>query len=377
MSYFPKPIIFLALLSAAAIAACVPEESAENVRVVEEPMRNTIPARDNRFAVDADVTLLAGTDADVLFAEYVMYDELVLRDYFYNGNHPPREESPVFNSVVYQDEDSYFVVSDRYILYQAKEFMQVQSSIEGLVAVNDVLPDGPAKGFGDVYRQENLDFMTRTEAEAAVRGFLDQFSVNLDGQAEIYAIDAATMQQQQDEKRPESTGGYQTRGKFTADDEYYIMFFTVKENRVPVTHQSYDIMAGERRIWGSVVRVCFSRKGVIELYLSGIYETQGIAQSPADFVTAEEALEKARAVSRTVISSEKITVTDIDFVYVPVPYNDDYNAVMLTPAWELTLTGEYAVPSADGALANKMPEAVTASGSRTMFIDAVTGAEIK
>ncbi len=172
------------------------------------------------------------------------------------------------------------------------------------------------------------------------------------------------------------TDGYKTKDVFTQEDDFYIFFFKMIQNEIPVTQKSYIIQASDRALNGSTARIAFSRNGIIQLYFDGIYQQQGVAKSPNTLISVEEALQKAFEQNNAIISTDKVTVTAVDFEYVPVPYNSDYDEVKLTPAWSLTLEYESEKTSDKSSKAEKQ-DSQSSVGHGMIFINAVTGEEIQ
>lgn len=341
------------------------------------------------FAVEADVHVPHVKKADILLAKYMHFDEQQLLSIFYKGKTPQRSLTSYDDTIMYKDDTSYLNINNGFIAYTTQDFEYVKFPTDSFVAASDIFSAN--RRYRDVYTQENLGFMTMSEAFETVSDVLTELSIDIMEDAEIYAIDSSTMQTQQEEiiqkeidKQKEAgispvqnpTDGYQTKDEFTQEDDFYILFFKMAQNNIPVTQKSYTIQASDRALNGSTARVSFSRSGIIQLYFNGIYKQQGIAESPSTFISMEEALKKAYEKHNAIISTDKVTVTAVDFEYVPVPYNSNYDEVKLTPAWSLTLAYERDKtsnkPSKDGK-----QDSQSSIGYRMIFINAVTGEEIQ
>ena len=339
------------------------------------------------FTVEADVHVPDVKKADILLAEYMSFEEEKLLSVFYKGKTPQRSLSSYDDTIVYKDDSSQLNMNGGFIVYTTQDFEYVKFPTSSLVSASDIFSAN--RRFDEVYTQENLGFMTRSEAFETVSDVFAELSVDITDDAEIYAIDSLTMQTQQEEKiqretdRQKKAGispvqdptfGYQTKDKFTQEDDFYILFFKMEQNKIPVTQKSYMIQASERVMNGSTARVSFSRKGIIELSFNGIYQQQGVAESPGALISVEEALQKAYEEQNAIISTDKVTVTAIDFEYVPVPYNKNYDEVKLVPAWCLTSSYERTTnkPSKDGK-----QDSQSNTRNRMIFINAVTGEEIR
>lgn len=412
MNFKKNTYLLVSLLITFSLAACAPEDpNAEVVKTtpgltstdtehkavdkssIEAMLLNT-PGHMSKvfsedFAVKADVHVPKVKKADILLAKYMPFDEQKLLSVFYKGKTPQRSLSKNDDTILYKDDSSYLNISNGFIGYATQDFQYVKFPTDSFVPASDIFSAN--RRFSDVYTQENLGFMKRSEAFKAVSDVLKGLSIVIMEDAEIYAIDSSTMQKAQQEeiqrqidnqkKASISSGqsptyGYQTKDTFTKEDDFYILFFKMEQNKIPVTQKSYMIQASERPLNGSTARVSFSRSGIIELNFRGIYQQQGIAESPSTLISVEEALQKAFENHNAIISTDKVTVTAIDFEYVPVPYNDNFNEVKLTPAWCLTVAYEkdktLNKPSKDGKQDSK-----SSVSHRMIFINAVTGEEIK
>jgi hypothetical protein len=341
------------------------------------------------FAVEADVQVPKVKKADILLAEYMPFDEQKLLSIFYKGKTPQRNLTSDDDTIMYKDDSSYFNINNGFIAYATQDFEYVKFPTDSFVAASDIFSAN--RRFSDVYTQENLGFMTRSEAFETISDVLTELSIDIMEDAEIYAIDSFTMQTQQEEEIQreidkqkkagispiqDPTYGYQTKDTFTPEDDFYILFLKMAQNKIPVTQKSYTIQTSDRALNGSSARVSFSRCGIIQLYFNGIYQQQGVAESPNTLISMEEALQKAFEKHSAIISTDKVTVTAVDFEYVPVPYNSNYNEVKLTPAWCLTMAYKSDKtsnkPSKDGKQASK-----SSVSNRMIFINAVTGEVIQ
>lgn len=364
----------------------LPEASSIKSLLSETPKHISEVLGDN-FVVEADVHVPDVEKADILFAKLMEFDEKKLLSVFFKGKTPERSLTDYDDSVSYSDANAYLHINRGWLVYSMQDFEYVKFPIDSFVPKSDI---SGYRQFADVYTQENLSSMTRTEMLPIVLEFLRELSVPVMETAEIYAIDSSTMQNQQRERIQEEidrqkeagistiqdpTFGYKTKERYTEEDEFYLLFFQTELNNIPVTEKSYIIQANERAMNGSTVTVAFSpRKGMLEVYLNGIYEQQGVAESPNALISLKEALYKAYEEQNAIISTDKVTVTAVDFEYVPVPYNKNYNEVKLVPAWCLTVSYELSIdkPSKDGKTNSSVSHR-----KGIIFINAVTGEKIQ
>lgn len=341
---------------------------------------------DDNFSVDADVHVPDVNKADILSAKRMSYDEQKMVSVLFAGENPQKEIDTTGDSVSYRDDNATLIFNPGIIYYYTEDWQYYKFPTEDFGANYEVYSGSPK--LGEVYKEESLSFMTKEEAIESAASVLREFSIDITDDVEIYAIDSASMQAQQDQKikkmsdymksmgitpaddksANDPTSGYQTKDKFTSDDDFYRIYFKVQQNDIPVTQKTYTIQANERAMEGSIVEVSLSKNGIIKLYCSSIYQQQSVDETVTSLLSAEEALQKAMDINNQIISTDKVTVSSIDFEYVPTPYNDNYEEVKLVPAWSLTLVCENTMPSKDGE---------AESYTRMLFINAITGEEIQ
>lgn len=356
-----KKYIFLsALLMVLSSTACVSKESTKNVEQnivgtsgdensIENEVKNSsieelmevTPSHinkifDDNYFVDADVYIPITSKVDIISAKYMRLDEQSLLSVFYGEKTPDKEMNAADNIVSYKGEDSSLTIADGYTIYETNDFETIRFPIENFTAKNEIFSTG--RKFGEVYKQDELSFMTKEEAVRTARDILKQLSIDTTEEAEIYAIDYRTMQEQQNERIQseidmqermgvspiqDPTDGYQAKETFTQEDDFYIIYFTMPQNQIPITQKSYNILDGERTLNGSTARLLLSAKGVIAFEEIGIYQPTGIAESPDTIISVEQAIENAYEIQNSILSTDKVTVNRIDFEYVPVAYNEN------------------------------------------------------
>lgn len=302
----------------------------------------------DNFTVDADITSPLNENAEILYTEYIELDEKKLVSLFMNSKNPTREVASYDSNIVfYRTGDAYFITASKYG-YTRGETQSIRhlafptenfNTRYGSWRFNNELPC-----YDTVYKNKNLSFMTSEDAVDSAYSVLQQLNISaFKEDAEIYAIDCETMQTYQDKMKkeyPDSAVNYELKDKFTEDDEFYIVCFTAAQNQIPVTHAYYLLWGSDREVMGSNIKIYVSKKGVFYFDFEGIYSVQGVSETPNKLLTVQEAANKAFEVYNSVITTDKATVDEIRFEYAPVPYNQNFNEVKLTPAWSFHLTNE-------------------------------------
>lgn len=341
------------------------------------------------FAVEAEVNVPNVKTADILLAKYRSFDEEKLVSIFYSTEIPQRNVSEVDDIVSYNDNKSNLYIAKDRVDYSSHELDVVKFPTDSFTMNSDLYSTYPR--FSQVYKQDNLKFMTRSDAAKNVSDILLDLSLDIIDNPEIYAIDSPTMQIQQEERiqkeidiqnkmgvspLQDPTFGYETKDVFTEEDDFYILNFKMRQQEIPITQKSYTIAANERGMMGSTAKVSFSQKGIIGLSLNGIYEVQGVDESPATLITMEDAIQVAFEQHNSIISTNSVNVKAVDLEYVPIPYNSNYDEVKLVPAWSLTVT-YHTDTTLDKSSKNGTEEVASRESNSLIFINAVTGEVIQ
>lgn len=321
---------------------------------------------DESFIVDADITSTAPKKADILYAKYYQPNEKKLWSAFFDSQIPNGKVNAVTDDISYNDGKNYMLIDESYITGDiTPDYIQRKLPIVNFTTKYESWTSGnvyPNPLLDTMYKKESLSFMTPDDAVEYVYSILQELNIEVSKEdVDIYTIDRETMQRCQDEIVEEDPYAKEIYGYFKEtfedDDEFYILNFTTIHNQIPVTHAKY-IFAETRSMYGSDIKIYLSKKGIFKFYLTSIYQVEDVGEYAENFITAQEALDKAYKEN---VLGIKLIVDEIRFEYVPVPYNSNYEKVKLTPAWTIHMYGT----QVDG---HEIHE--------TIMIDAVTGEKI-
>lgn len=330
------------------------------------------------FIVDADVPSTFNDKAEVLFVKSgLACDEKKVCSVFFKENSPERSTytSSGIEIVTYQYKDKFVSITPGTISYTSNQYQYVALPTDEFNTKSQYVNSFPR--FNEIYKKDNLGFMTKTEAIKTVKGILNDLSIEVSDSVEAYAIDHETMQLQQEQRmqeNPDIALMYQTKNKFTEKDDFYLLCFTVIMNEMPITPYDYMFQGGDRSVPGSEIKVYFSKDGIFYFVAKGLYLMKGVAESPNRLITLQEAIEKAFEIHKSIITTDKLLVEDVNFEYGFVPYNQNYNEIKLTPTWTLRLSYEV-----EGSYSKegKSKKAINESKqTRIIAINAVTGEKI-
>ncbi len=333
------------------------------------------------FTVDMDVPTDTLKSAEIYYAGYVDYDEELLLSLFMDGVADERRVADEGTVLYYEWEDdskdkssAYLRIDDfwnevcyrnravgDYYMFPAEGF-HTHQSIKGS---NNMLPL-----YETVYKSEDLGFMSKEEAVAYVKeNLFDKLGYAVSDDVEFYSIDHQTMQSYQDSKLAEwieqdmlPYEDYTIKDTFTEEDDFYIMCFTVEQNGIKLSGRDYFTMSTGRHVQGANIRVHLNRDGVFYYESSGIMQMGQTDAKNEKLLTVQDAIDAAYDLHSSIISPYNVTMTQIELEYASVPYNDDYNEIMLVPSWIMLL--DYSAD--DGS-----------HWIETLAINAVTGEEIK
>ncbi len=335
------------------------------------------------FTADTDIPADTPEEAEIYYAGYVDYDEELLLSLFMDGIETDRivgnDVSPGIYNYEWADDSkkqsrSYLIIYNDmnevrysnkavgdYYRYPTENF-HTHQSIKG--SINNL----PL--YETVYKAEELDFMSREEAVAYVKeNVLDKLGYTVSEDVEIYAIDHETMQAHQDSIMPTDDfdiemmyENYKIKETFTEEDDFYILCFSVEQDGIKLSGMNYFTMSTGRQVQSAYIRVHLNRDGIFYYESSGIMQMESTETEPQKLLTAQEAIDIAYNLYSSVISTDSAVLTEIAFEYASVPYNDDYDRIMLVPSWTIMLN----YTSADGH-----------EWIETLSVNAVTGEEIK
>lgn len=387
--------IVLSVILILGLCGCVPEITGvqnntfvdENISKVDSNDSHIKESFSNTFFVDADVQYPTTENVPVVLASKIAFDS----DKIISLLASPQEQferdpsSSQYDGEIYRSEQSYFFLNPGSISYGTDEVKYIKYPTDSFVGKNEIGTFN--QKFAQVYQEKSLAFLEPEKVMDAVTQILNNLSINVGEEIEYYAIDFQTMQNQQESRIQRNidiqkqmglnpiqdpTRGYSIKENFSPEDEFYILFFSVKQNNIPITQQSYTTIAGERTMEGSTIKVLYSKNGIIELLCRGIYEQTDVLESYAfdELISVNDALKTVFENSNLILTTGSTTVTNISLEYVPVPYNKDYDKVKLTPAWCFAL-------SASGQTKEEDNTHTTTDVMQDMiFIDAITGEEI-
>lgn len=346
--------------------------------LVEEKSQSINKTFGENFSVNANIDAPEIKNANILYARYKRLDDQMLCSLFFGEKECTKQEKD--SSLVYESDTEKLVIDDAYTMFRTNNYENIRFPIDSLHLNYEYNATGIS--MADVYKQEEVDFMGKEKAIQNAEEVISSCSINEFEVSEIYAIDAHTMNEQQEIRIQDAidmqermgitpiqdpTEGYMYIENIEEKNECYLMNFRIMQDKMPITQYSYSILDGERILNGSSVKIAIAENGVIAFESNGIYEIERIAESVDKLISAEEAVEKFYEISNQVYSTDKLTVEKISLEYVPVAYNESYDEVKLVPSWTMMVGYNHGISEKDGT---------EDCEKKAVCINAVTGEKI-
>jgi len=203
----------------------------------------------------------------------------------------------------------------------------------------------PGTSSQKVYPAKDLPFMTQKEAEKKARDFLSLLGVTAGKRVQAYALDYRTMQQEQikHQKDTASEGLPANKRrpvrKWTQEDDCYVFQFQLELNGISVSdQQQFGDPKAQTQTQGPMILVYYGEQGIVNAQISNVYEASGEITGKTSPLSLDQALNILNSKFEDVIMNNPITVTDIEFSYVPILKAANQENYLLTPAWLFQLS---------------------------------------
>lgn len=290
--------------------------------------------------VDATVTVPQVESMPKFQAKLMDFDDQALANDFWQGQPPEKkvEQGTDFPVSIYQDEQSNLMVSTGIFNYSQEQSKYYEIPLWSAIQYNR---------FSAIYGKEQLDFLDKQQAVDQVTAWLKRQGITeFYGQPEIYAIDAETMQREQDTALQNDDGGwkdYMDIGKtikkdtFTKEDEFYRMSFRLGYAGAPMSKEAYTTENSERMVMGSEIRVYYGQSGIMDCAVHNVYGEKTVLEMPERLLTVEEAMEKLQQRYDQVLSAGKMRINAISLEYVGKPASNQEDEMTFVPAWRFSL----------------------------------------
>lgn len=183
----------------------------------------------------------------------------------------------------------------------------------------------------DHFQSDSLNFMPKQDAIFLATKFLNELGIEQISTPQVYALDAQTLQQEQnlylqkiqnDEWLTDlfKNGKITLKDQWGLEDECYYIFFNVTTNDLPMNTDSYVIQAADGfPVDGTCAKIIISKNGISYCDIGIIYDK--ISQFPETFhiITLNEALSILSKRYNQIILIKPIQISHIRLVYCALP----------------------------------------------------------
>ena len=196
------------------------------------------------------------------------------------------------------------------------------------------------------YNSKDLSFENRDQAIHNTKKFLKTLGVEVSENVRLNALDYKTMKEKQIKNYNEMIKDAEGKEKnkinpvrnWTQDDECYFMRFKQELNGICVSSgNGLGDAANKTETNGPIIDVYYGKQGYQSVFVGNIYEPTGNATQNGTPIDLNKALDIVKNKYDEVIMKRPITITDIEFSYVPQLKSANEENYILTPAWLFNL----------------------------------------
>lgn len=221
------------------------------------------------------------------------------------------------------------------------------------------------------YSQTNeLPFESRKQAVEKIKAKLADFGIAIAPEYTCYSLDHENLKKAENAYKKhlsslpaEEANEYKSIDKWTSACDSYYFLFSAAVNNAPITPIDHGDFHSGKAVFGSQIKVIYSKDGIMRLDTNVIYQKNSVKQANQKLITAEAALNKVPNGYKDVITSSKIKITGIHLEYVATLIGKSRMEFVMVPAWRFDI--------------QQSTELANSVAVRKLFISAVTGEVIK
>lgn len=288
----------------------------------------------DNLLVDAivDVPVPNVEKSSILPVEGVKFDEKQLCDIFFGSKQLKSEKNPYNSQYSSGDDQLNITLPGGSLKYNT-------SHSDDILNIFD-LEDNKNE---DKYKLKKLDFMTKEEAIKKASEMLKKINITPYGIPKVYSLDYTSLKQEQDRLMREDSGfkDFVNLGKiklkdsWSKDDDCYFLSFYIGINGLPCSSVNFTTKNESGALPGSYVNILISKNGIESCDAFAIYREKSSVGNTSSLISIEQALNKLSQKYNDVITSDKLTVTNISLAYTAkaTSRTGDTVNVELTPTW--------------------------------------------
>lgn len=317
----------LAVLIAFLMTGCYPSGekllSTEDNEAISEQIEDIVSGNEN---LDVDVTLAESImEVPIIDVTIRTWDKEGIKNLLLDGKSisekfdTPSDDFPDEFINVYLTEDNWWlsIESGRFNFFD-QEFVYAGFISWFDQAVEENLPD-------------SLEGFPKEDAIKEATDMLDKLDIKYIGEPDIYAVPFEKINEELSEPGLNTDPLTQTK-----DDEFYVLYFPLQYEGIPISTQSEKIMGTGKSSKGTYIQAIVSRHGLVLLKCNGIFdEKYEKGESVSINVSAENALNTLiKSYSHGVIT-KPTTIADCRLVYFPTDMKE--HTYTCSPFWEFTV----------------------------------------
>lgn len=199
---------------------------------------------------------------------------------------------------------------------------------------------------GDKYPARDLPFMKQEEAKQKGREFLKLLGVSVEENVLVNSLDYGTMARMQTEKYNEfkaATSGNMAKKirplrKWSKDDDCYALQFKQAIDGISISSQTFGGAREKTETFGPDIKLYYGKQGYVSGTIGYIYEETGSSEQYGTPLSLDSAFSVLQNKFDEIIMDNPITITNIEFSYVPKLAAANKEDYVLTPCWIFQLS---------------------------------------
>ena len=216
----------------------------------------------------------------------------------------------------------------------------------------------------DLY-QKNLDlsFMSYTQAVKKVKEYLDFLNISVNDDVEVYTLNNEAIQKKEEQftnyknSLSNQNINHIAQVHLNSEDEGYFIIFRNSLDDFSIFSSEHGCIDTYTMVSGPLIYAYYSKNGLEYLFISHPYEKVSVDKKDLPVIGLEDALITLKKKYENIVITSPISITGIEFNYVPTLINNSRNTFRMVPAWCFQFVQENGTPS-------------------KMIIDATNGREI-
>lgn len=372
-----KKIITLLLVVILCFTSCNSDNGVKSKQNAKDVVEN-VPTHyqgnvSDKMDVDASVSVPQTEKFAILSANEIEFDKEEVAKILFKSK---QFEKATYNDGIYETSDG-----DALNFGTGKGYFKYHTQFGKMVL--NVFNYGDLKtGNKDAFPKTEIAGFSLETAIVTAKDVIEQLGISVIDEPEVFALDAETMQQEQDALLADDyyqmlldAGKIEFKDEWSTEDACYYLVFSIPVRDIPVFQQHFTLQTVDDSIYGSAVHVLISKQGLEAFEINyRLYEEFAVTEEVAQLVTMEYAIQKANEKYSELLTDSTYKITDVKLVYVPIVRRKDGSKYYaMTPAWTMVVEESFTGLQEDET-GQWVP--VDTISRKLFLVNAVTGEEI-